>query len=63
MYFMFHCVCCVLFIVPNRLTYVHPCMPVIPLVPSDFATPIFSPLRLFTHSFGASSLGVAATKI
>ena len=38
-----------LFIVPNRLTYVHPCMPVIPLVPSDSPTLISSLLRLSAH--------------
>ena len=34
---------------PNRLTYVHPCMPVIPLVPSDSPTLISSLLRLSAH--------------
>jgi len=33
----------------NRLTYVHPCMPVIPLVPSDSPTLISSLLRLSAH--------------
>jgi len=54
----------VLFILPNRLTYVHPCKPVIPLVPSDSPTPISSPLRLCAHvSFGARSFNVAARNI
>ena len=39
----------VLFIFLNRLTYVHPCMPVIPLVPSDSPTLISSLLRLSAH--------------
>ena len=39
----------VLFILPNRLTYVHPCMPVIPLVPSESPTLISSLLRLSAH--------------
>jgi len=33
----------------SRLTYVHPCMPVIPLVPSDSPTLISSLLRLSAH--------------
>jgi len=43
-----------LFILPNRLTYVHPCMPVFPLVPSDSPTLIFSVLFVRT-AFGARS--------
>ena len=43
-----------LFILPNRLTYVHPCMPVFPLVPSDSPTLIFSVLFVPT-AFGARS--------
>ena len=39
----------VLFVVPNRLTHVHPCTPVIPLVPSDSPTLISSLLRLSAH--------------
>ena len=52
----------VLFIVPNRLTYVHPCMPVIPLVPSDSPTLISSLLRLSAHHL-ALAASVAAPKI
>jgi len=36
----------ILFMLPNRLICVRPCMPVIPLVPSDSPTLIFSLLRL-----------------
>ena len=43
-----------LFILPNRLTYVHPRMPVFPLVPSDSPTLIFSVLFVRT-AFGARS--------
>jgi len=39
----------VLFVLPNRLTYVHPRMPVIPLVPPDSPTLISSLLRLSAH--------------
>ena len=48
----------VLFILPNRLTYVHPCMPVIPLVRSDSQTLISSLLRLSAHhlALAASAL-------
>ena len=46
----------VLFIVPNRLTYVHPCMPVIPLVPSDSPTLISSLLRLSAHHVALAAL-------
>ena len=48
----------VLFILPNRLTYVHRCMPVIPLVPSDSQTLISSLLRLSAHhlALAASAL-------
>ena len=45
-----------LFIVPNRLTYVHPCMPVIPLVPSDSPTLISSLLRLSAHHLALAAL-------
>jgi len=44
----------VLFILPNRLTYVHPCTPVIPLVPSDSPTLISSLLRLSSHHLDLS---------
>ena len=43
-------------IVPNRLTYVHPCMPVIPLVPSDSPTLISSLLHLFAHHLALAAL-------
>ena len=46
----------VLFIVPNRLTYVHPCMPVIPLVPSDSPTLISSLLRLSAYHLALAAL-------
>ena len=36
-------------IVPNRLTCVHPCVPVIPLVPSDSSTLISSLFHLSAH--------------
>jgi len=37
------------FILPNRLSYVHPCMPVIPLVLSDSPALISSRLRPSAH--------------
>ena len=51
-----------LFTLPNRLIhmYVHPCIPDIPLVPSDSPTLISSLLRLFAHHL---ALAVAAPKI
>ena len=49
----------VLYILPNRLTYVHPCMPVILLVPSDSPTLIFSLLRLSAHHL---ALAVSASQ-
>ena len=47
-----------IFIFPNRLTYVHPCMPFIPLVPSDSPKIISSLLRLSAHhlALAASAL-------
>ena len=46
------------FNLPNWLAYVHPCMPVIPLVPSDSATLISSLLRSSAHhlALAASAL-------
>jgi len=43
---------------PTGLPYVHPCVPIIPLVPSDSPTLIFSLLRLSAHhlALAASAL-------
>jgi len=40
----------------NRLTYVHPCMPVIPLILSDSLTLISCLLRLSAHHLALASL-------
>jgi len=44
-----HSLSLVLFILPNRLTYVYPCMPVVPLVPSDCSTLISCLVHLYAH--------------
>ena len=52
----------VLFIVPNWLTYFHPCMPVIPLVPSDSPTLISSLRRLSAHHLALAALASQTLK-
>jgi len=49
----------VLSILPNRLTYVRPCVTVIPLLPSDSLTPISFLLRLSAHHL---ALAVSASQ-
>jgi len=53
------CSLSLLFILPNKLSDVHPCMPVIPLVPSVSPTLIFSPLRLSAYHL---ALAVSASQ-
>ena len=50
------------FILPNVLTYVRPCMPVILLVPSDSPTLIFYVLRFSAHYFPLAVLALQPLK-
>ena len=50
------------FILPNLLTYVRPCMPVILLVPSDSPTLIFYVLRFSAHYFPLAVLALQPLK-
>ena len=53
-----------LFILPNRLTYVHPCTPVIPLVPSDSPTlNLLSALYKQTDIWTTPRLPVATARV
>ena len=53
-----------LFILPNRLTYVHPCTPVIPLVPSDSpALNLLSALYKQTDIWTTPRLPVATARV